>query len=595
MKKAIQQKNAASAHSPRVPRKNALKPVSTSAATCVPDYLLTKDIVFINAAEGIMVADTSDAIVSINPAFTVIMGLSEKETIGKKSSFLFSDNKKTYLKMHSSLKKSGHWQGEIWKRKQNGENRPLLLTAVADNAGATKTRRSLYFITDIALHIGNNTSTRNHAYYDTLTGLPNRLLLVDRLRFMINRCRRNKSFLALVLLDLNRFHSINDTLGYAIGDKLLQSMATRLKTCVRDVDTVFRLGDDEFALILEGISQPEDASLVARRIINTCSSPFRLANREVYITVSIGIGICPSDGETVEMILTNSQAALLRAKDYGINHFQHYQRHMNAKVLEEFTLENDLRKALELNQLIVHYQPQVNLDTNEILGAEALIRWAHPQLGMVSPSQFVHLAEANGLIISIGEWILQTACAQAKKWQEQFSPKFTIAVNLSNRQFQQQDLVTMVDRALKETGLDPHTLELEITESMGMKNPEATLKTLQELKAMGVNIAIDDFGTGYSSIYYLKRFPIDSIKIDRSFVDDIVTDPNDATIVLAMLALANSLKISVIAEGVENKEQLSFLSKNGCRRIQGYFFSRPVGPDGFEQLLADPLLIKNRV
>jgi diguanylate cyclase (GGDEF)-like protein/PAS domain S-box-containing protein len=557
----------------------------------------TNDVVFLNAAEGIIIADAKGSITSINPAFTFIMGLSEKETIGKKISLLFDDDqgKKTFAKIQVELDKKGKWQGEIWKRKKNGENRPLLLSAMLDAGRDKKPKRSLYFFTDIASHIGASSTTRNHAYYDTLTSLPNRLLLVDRLRFMISRSKRNKSFLALVLLDLNRFHSINDTLGYPTGDQLLQSMATRLKTCVRDVDTVFRLGDDEFALILEGISQPEDASRVARRIINTCSSPFRLANREIYITVSIGIGICPSDGETVETLLTNSQAALKRAKDYGINHFQHYQRTMNAKVLEEFTLENDLRKALQQNELILHFQPQVNLDSNEIVGAEALIRWSHPQLGMVSPSQFVHLAEANGLIIPIGEWVLKSACEQAKQWQEQYSPKFTIAVNLSNRQFQQQDLVTMVDRTLRETGLDPRTLELEITESMGMKNPESTLKTLQELKSMGLNIAIDDFGTGYSSIYYLKRFPIDSIKIDRSFVDDIMTDPNDATIVLAMLALANSLKISVIAEGVENREQLDFLARNGCRRIQGYYFSRPVAPGGFEQLLADPLLIKNSV
>lgn len=591
MKKSVKKKTS------RGSRTIPAKPRRSPASSQHSDNPLVKNVVFIHAAEGIMFADEKGGILSVNPAFADIMGLSEQELQGKKVSFLFDDlrNNKIYTTMRKELARKGKWQGEIWKRKKNGENRPLQLTAVLDDVTAKASKQFLYFITDVASHIGSSSGARNQAYYDTLTGLPNRQLLIDRLRFMINRSKRNRSFLALVLLDLNRFHSINNTLGYGIGDKLLQSMATRLKTCVRDVDTVFRLGDDDFALILEGISQPEDASRVAKRIISTCSSPFRLANQEVFITVSIGISICPSDGESIETLLTNSQAALTRAKDFGINHFQHYQRNMNEKVLEEFTLENDLRKALQQNELILHYQPQVNLGSNEIYGAEALIRWSHPRLGMVSPAQFVHLAEANGLIIPIGEWVLKTACQQAKRWQELYSPRFTIAVNLSNRQFQQQDLVSMIDRILKETQLDPHTLELEITESMGMKNPEATLKTLQELKSMGVNIAIDDFGTGYSSIYYLKRFPIDSMKIDRSFVDDVTTDPNDATIVLAMLALANSLNISVIAEGVENKEQLNFLSKNGCKRIQGYFFSRPVAPEGFEQLLADPLLMKNRV
>ena len=552
---------------------------------------------FANAAEGILVTDSRGVITTVNPAFVAITGRKQKDIVGKKVSILFSDasNRKTFEVMQKELEKNAKWQGEVWNRSNRGENHPLLLTVVAKKTPPQKTPYYLYLFTDISSHIDNSMPSRNQAYYDSLTGLPNRQLLNDRLTFMISRAKRSNSFLGLLLLDLNRFQSINDTLGYSTGDQLLQAIGTRLKSCVREVDAVFRLGDDEFAMILEGISQPEDATHIAKRILNTCSAPFRLLNREVYTTISVGICIFPSDGDTVDQMLKNAQAALSRSKDLGINSFQHYQPSMNAKVAEEFTIENDLRRALERNQMLVFYQPQIDLITKEIIGAEALVRWMHPQLGMISPGQFIPLAESNGLIISIGEWVLKTAAVQAKKWQEQYDRNFCIAVNLSNRQFQQQDLVSLVERTLGETALEPHTLELEITESMGMKNPEATLKTLQQLKSMGIRIAIDDFGTGYSSIYYLKKFPIDTIKIDRSFVDDIVTDPNDATIVLAMIALAHSLRLTVIAEGVENREQLDYLLRNGCQKIQGFIYSPPVNANGFEQLLADPTLLRNLV
>jgi diguanylate cyclase (GGDEF)-like protein len=398
--------------------------------------------------------------------------------------------------------------------------------------------------------------------------------------------------LSILLLDLNRFHTVNDTLGYTTGDQLLQAIGTRLKTCIRDVDAVFRLGDDEFALILEGVAQPEDASIVAKRILNSCATHFHLSNQDVYASLAIGISTHPTDGNTAEELLKNAQAARKGAKEAGTNHFQHYQPAMNANSIEEFILENDLRRALDNNELMVYYQPQISLISNEVTGAEALVRWMHPKLGMISPVKFIPIAEANGLIVPIGEWVLKTACTQMKQWQKKFTQNLSIAVNLSNRQFQQQDIVAVVARTISQSGIDPHTLELEITESMGMKNPEASLKTLLELKAMGVQIAIDDFGTGYSSISYLKKFPIDTIKIDRSFINDIITDNNDATIVLAMIALAHSLRLTVIAEGVENREQLDYLLNHGCQRIQGFIYSPPVNASGFEKLLADPALLR---
>ncbi|MBN1127431.1 MAG: EAL domain-containing protein [Chitinispirillaceae bacterium] len=555
------------------------------------------EIFFTDATEGIVVADYHGMVTTVNPAFVAMTGRPEREIIGKPVSLLYDDirDNELFETIKKELKKSGKWQGELWNRHKNGENHPLLLTVVAKTDPATRRPYFLNLFTDISKHIDVGVTHNDQAYYDALTGLPNRQLLNDRLTFMISRAKRNNAFLGLLLIDINRFHTINDTLGYATGDQLLQSIATRLKSCIREVDTVFRLGNDAFAMILEGISQPDDATRVVKRILSTCSTPFKFMNREVYVTLSIGIGIFPTDGAMFDELMKNAQAALTRSKELGINSFQHYQPQMNATVAQEFTLQNDLRVALEQNQLVVFYQPQVDLITKEIIGAEALVRWMHPQLGMVSPAQFIPIAESTGAIVPIGEWVLKTACLQTKKWQDHFSKELCIAVNLSNRQFQQQDLVSLVEKTLAETGLDPHTLELEITESMGMKNPEATLKTLQQLKSMGIRIAIDDFGTGYSSIYYLKKFPIDTIKIDRSFVDDIVTDPNDAAIVLAMIALAHSLRLTVIAEGVENKEQLEYLLRNGCQKIQGFIYSPPVNPNGFENLIADPSLIRNLV
>jgi diguanylate cyclase (GGDEF)-like protein/PAS domain S-box-containing protein len=593
-KKASKTVSAATKKCTKSARTTRGKPGKKNIAALIPSSLLSNS-VFTNASEGIMLTDCQGTILTVNPAFTAITALPESEVIGKNAKTLYTDrnDREICKEVLAHLKESGKWQGEIWIRKNRGEKYPLLMTAYVLDGEEGQKGACLSFITDIAHHIDSSLQVRNHAYYDTLTGLPNRRLLADRLSFMISQSKRNNTLLALLLVDLSRFHSINDTLGFTIGDQLLQAMGNRLKSCVREVDAVFRLGDDDFALILEGISQPEDAAVVAKRIVNSCATPFHLANHEIYAAVSMGISIYPSDGTSIEELLKNAQAALTLAKDFGNNHYQHYQPNMNAKVIEEFTLENDLRKALQQNELLVYYQPQIDLITRQVTGAEALIRWMHPKLGMVPPNKFIHLAEANGLIIPIGEWVLKTACAHAKQWQEKFSKNFCIAVNLSLRQFQQQDIVATVARALQETGLDAQSLELEITESMGMKNPAATLKTLQELKSMGVHIAIDDFGTGYSSIYYLKKFPIDTIKIDRSFVDDIVTDPNDSVIVLAMIALAHSLKLTVVAEGVENKEQLEYLLKNGCQRIQGFFYSPPVNPHSFELLLADPALIQS--
>jgi diguanylate cyclase (GGDEF)-like protein len=417
-----------------------------------------------------------------------------------------------------------------------------------------------------------------------LTSLPNRALLHDRLPILISHAKQNKKIMAILLLDLNRFKLINDTFGYSTGDILLQTVATRLKSCVRDLDAVFRLGDDEFAIVLEKLVQQQDAARVANRILSICSLPFQLGEQELYVTISIGISIFPSDGEEMEVILKNAEAAMHRAKELGSNNYQHYKPTMNSKAFKQLTLELNIRKALRENQFVVFYQPLIDLTTGTITGSEALVRWKHPDLGLISPAQFIPLAEETGLIISIGEWVLRTACHQARLWQNKFGKPLTISVNLSARQFQQQDLVSVVNSALENANLKPEYLELEITESLGMKNPELTLRTLNELKSKGIRISIDDFGTGYSSLSYLKRFPIDTIKIDRSFVSDIQSNTNDAAIVVAIIALAHSLKLKVIAEGVEKPEQAEYLREHGCEKVQGFLYSPPICSDSFEKL-----------
>jgi diguanylate cyclase (GGDEF)-like protein/PAS domain S-box-containing protein len=551
--------------------------------SCPNDLLWQK--LFENTSEGVMISDKNQIILDVNPGFCKITGFSREEVIGKKTRFFKSvhHDDEFFNKITEALEIDGKWQGELWNRRKNGEIYPEWLSII--RIDQNKTPVYLGIFTDITKYINRNIKVHNHAYYDTLTGLPNRLLMHDRLSFMLNHAKRNKQIMAVLLLDLNRFKLINDTLGYTVGDLLLQTFGSRLKTCVRDVDAVFRLGDDEFAIILEEVAQIQDAAKVAKRVLSICSAPFLVSDHELYVTVSIGISIFPSDGDNHESLLKNAEVAMNRSKELGINNYQHYKPTMNAKAFEQLTLEHDLRKALRRKELVIFYQPILELSTRRIVGAEALIRWKHPELGLIAPGQFIPIAEETGLILPIGEFVLRRACGQAKLWQEKYG-QFVISVNLSTRQFQQQDLALTVSTVLHQIGFTADSLELEITESLGMKNPELTLKTLHELKAMGVHIAIDDFGTGYSSLSYLNKFPIDTLKIDRSFLGDLRNDQNDSAIVLAVIALAHSLKLKVIAEGVENEGQADYLAIHDCEKVQGYLFSPPVNADDFEKLLS---------
>lgn len=434
------------------------------------------------------------------------------------------------------------------------------------------------------------------AYYDSLTGLPNRTLFEDRLPQALSLAQRNDQMVALILLDLDRFKIINDTLGHTVGDQLLRALANRLTACLRGSDTIARFAGDGFAILLTQISATEDSARIAQRtehnavdiaqnIIAALKSPFNFAGQELYVTASMGIGVYPYDGDDPQTLLKNTAAALSRVKEQGGNAYQFYATNMNERAMEQLNLENGLRRALKRDEFVLHYQPQVDISSGRIIGAEALIRWQHPELGFVSPADFIPMAESNGLIVPIGEWSLRTACAQAKCWIDDGFPTLRMSVNLSARQFEQPDLLEMVGSVIKETGLNPNSLEFELTESSIMKNAERAITTLRRLKEMKIQIAIDDFGSGYSSLSYLKRFPIDRLKIDRSFVSEATNDPTDAAIIMAIIALAQNLRLKVIAEGVETEEQLRFLRLLRCDEIQGFLFSKAVSAAEFKELL----------
>lgn len=421
--------------------------------------------------------------------------------------------------------------------------------------------------------------TINHlAYHDPLTDLPNRILFFDRLTVAIATARRNKHMLAVMFLDLDRFKFVNDMMGHAIGDQLLNDVARQLSKCVRGNDTVARIGGDEFTILLPIINHEEDAAKVAGNLIDIIKQPWTVHESEVLITASIGIALFPNDGEDAETLTANADTAMYRAKEEGDN-YQFYTSAMNVKALERMRMEKDLKKAVEADEFVVHYQPQVDIRSGRIVGVEALLRWQHPEKGLILPGDFIALAEDTGLIIPIGELVLRTACRQAKAWQLEGFPPMRLAVNLSARQIRQKSLVETIASVLAETGLNPSLLELEITESTAMQDMDFSINVLKQFREMGMNIAIDDFGTGYSSLNYLRRFPLTTLKIDRSFVRDVLTDVGDAAIVATIIVLAQNMKLKVIIEGVETEKQMAFFSQQECFEMQGYLFSQPVPAD----------------
>jgi diguanylate cyclase (GGDEF)-like protein len=425
------------------------------------------------------------------------------------------------------------------------------------------------------------------ATHDALTGLPNRSLLADRLERAILTARRNKKKAAVLFLDLDNFKYINDTLGHDTGDQVLKEIAERLKGCLRPSDTVSRQAGDEFVIVISDLNASEDAAKVADKISTKISKPLMLPMHKLTSTCSIGISVYPKDGEEVSVLLKNADAALYSAKELGKNGFQFFTVEMNARLNERMRLESQLRVALERQEFLLFYQPKVSFQSGRIIGMEALIRWQHPQRGIVGPGEFIPLAEETGLIEPIGEWVLYTACRQAKAWQDAGMAKLPVAINISVRQFSVDTLVQLVKHALECNNLDPSCLELEVTESLLMLNTESVRLIFQELKQIGVGLTMDDFGTGYSSLSYLNRFPFDKLKLDMSFVRDITHDPESAAIALAVIAMAHSLKLKVVAEGVESEGQMNFLRRHGCDQMQGYYFSRPVAATDIERLVSE--------
>ena len=413
------------------------------------------------------------------------------------------------------------------------------------------------------------------AHYDGLTGLPNRVLFFDRLQQMLAQARRRGRQAAVMFLDLDRFKVVNDTLGHAVGDELLRNVAQRLSYCIRVGDTVARFSGDEFVLSVNDLKEAEDARHIAQKVLQAFTDPFRLNGHEVFVSTSIGIAMFPSDGEDEQSLLKSADTAMYRAKESGRDNFQFYTREMNARAMYRLELENSLRHALERDEFRLHYQPKACLVTGRVTGVEALLRWERPGHGLVAPGEFVPLLEDTGLIVPVGEWVLSEACRQIEAWRAGGHEPLSIAINMSARQFASRNLGEVVKRVLDAHKADPKLIELELTESLLMVNTEEAVRTLKYLKSLGVRLSIDDFGTGYSSLSYLKRFPIDALKIDRSFIDEITTDVDDATITLAVIGMAHNLGLKVVAEGVETEAQIAFLSANGCDEAQGYYFARP--------------------
>ncbi len=426
-------------------------------------------------------------------------------------------------------------------------------------------------------------------HHDALTNLPNRMLLQDRLSRMMTKALRHKNYVAVIFLDLDRFKKINETLGHDIGDKLLREVANRLELCVRKSDTVARLGGDEFAVLLDDLQDVKFVAVVARKILQALSKPILIQDYELYATSSIGISLFPDDSEDVDGLLRCADTALYRAKDAGKNNYQYYTADMNTRAFEFLLMEAGLRKALDNDELVVFYQPLISLENNKLIGMEALIRWMHPEKGMISPGDFIPLAEETGLIEPIGEWVLRAACIQNKEWQDAGYPPVRVSVNMSARQFNKKNIIEIISQILQETGLSPEYLGLEITESVIMQDVKSTIAKLKQMQKMGISLSIDDFGTGYSSLSYLKLFPIDNLKIDRSFVFNITSDSIDAAIAASVILLAHSMNLKVVAEGVETEEQLEVLRRQGCDYVQGFLFSRPLAAEAFVPFF-DPLL-----
>ncbi|MBI3525512.1 MAG: EAL domain-containing protein [Betaproteobacteria bacterium] len=534
---------------------------------------------------------TDNCIEYVNPAFTRITGYSAEEAVGRNCRFLLGEDTDQPALENIRAALRGNKQGHALLRnyRKDGSQfwNDLLIAPVRDENGVVT-----HFVgiqNDVTDSKRYQDELEHQSTHDMLTDLPNRNLLKDRITQGISYANRYKqTLMAVAFIDLDNFKFINDSLGHQAGDQVLKMVSARLNACLRSSDTAARMGGDEFVLIL--FEDPDEintaaASIIAilQRCIVEVALPYHIGSHEFFITCSIGYALVPEDGDTVEALLKNADMALYRAKEHGRNNIQRYIPELNDKAIQRLELDNDLRRALDNGEFFLCYQPQIALNSRRIVGMEALIRWRHPQRGLISPAEFIPIAEEVGLIVPIGNWVLRTACAQAKAWQDAGLPSIKLSVNLSARQFMQPDLAMSIRLILAQTGFSAAHLELELTESLIMHNAELFIATLRSLKEVGIELAIDDFGTGFSSLSYLKRFPIDRLKIDQSFIRDIVTDTDSAAISQAVITLGHSLGLKVIAEGVETSEQMDFLHDNRCDEIQGFYYSKPLPAEEFQK------------
>jgi diguanylate cyclase (GGDEF)-like protein/PAS domain S-box-containing protein len=531
-------------------------------------------LLFEQNAAGVCVATIAGEVRDCNDTFATMCGYGRAEMLGLNLQTLHErqHEREELIALLQDAKSLNSVEVEL--RRRDGNRLWVLQNLILVGSGPDAVIHSTFV--DISDRKRAEEQIEFHAYHDVLTGLPNRKLFTDRLTLSLTRSRRSGRSLAVMFIDLDHFKTINDTLGHTAGDELLLEMSRRLKHCIRDDDTVARLGGDEFTIILSELRHPEDAANVAQKVLDAVQQPLAIVGMPIEVTASIGIALYPNDGSDPESLLRNADSAMYRAKESGRSNYQLCTEEMKSRAMERLSLESRLRKALHEDQLLLQYQPQISLVTGRVIGAEALVRWNDPERGLVQPSAFIPFAEESRLIVPLGEWVLRTACKQTKEWQQHRNGPSRVAVNLSARQFQQHDLVDMVSRVLKDVSLDPSSLELEITETTAMQNGEVTVEVLRALRAIGVAISIDDFGTGYSSLNYLRRFPINAVKIDREFVRDIATDEGDAAIVSAVIGMARNLGLRVVAEGVETIEQYAFLQNRQCDEAQGFFFSHPM-------------------
>ncbi|OGT88977.1 MAG: diguanylate cyclase [Gammaproteobacteria bacterium RIFOXYA12_FULL_61_12] len=540
------------------------------------DQLRLNATVFDTTTEGIMVTDADNRIKSVNPSFTRITGYLAEEVIGRSPRMLSSGRQDTqfYEELWRQLYKRGYWSGEIWNRRKDGAVYPewLSLALILDEKGNVTEHVGVF--SDITQRKADEEQIRYQANYDALTGLPNRSLLEDRLDRAVAGARRERSKLALLFVDLDHFKTVNDTLGHVVGDELLQQATGRMRVCLREADTLARFGGDEFVILLDDVRQAEDAAEVAKKIIDAMSKPFVLGGRELFVGASIGISLYPEDTQETAVLLRNADMAMYRAKETGRNRYQFFTFAMNEQVYQRMEMERNLRTAVDRDELFLCYQPIVDLQNERVVSVEALLRWRHPDEGVIDPDRFISLAEETGVIAGIGLWVLRQACAQAAGWRRQ-GIELAISVNVSPRQLTAGLRVDQIKEILAETGLPAAALKLEITESL-MLQADTTLDWVDDLRELGVGLSLDDFGTGYSSLSYLKRFQMDILKIDRSFVSGLSRHQGDNSLVQTIMAMAASLGLEVIAEGVETQEQLGVLRQLGCRYIQGFLFSEPV-------------------